>query len=322
MKFSTSSAALVLAIAASVSAYPAATETQLSKRDASIIQGYIYNIQEYNDKRDLFTADEKVKRESQIVTDVLTAIKDTDLAATIIADLVTDPTFGPITSNTITALIKSGAINIETLLQALNDSGLAVSVIQDLINDCDFYAEIYALALQFIESLPSKISAALGKSKRELEAIQLEARSQSVTLVARASLSSSSTEQILTSLLESLKDSGLANQVVEELVTNQGFLQWGADLVKQLFQQKAISIPELIQDVEESGLVPTLIKAFLNLQTFNTVITNALAAAFGKCDGSSVTKSITPTTTVTPTGTGTSIPTQTGVCRKKKRSNY
>ena len=90
-------------------------------------------------------------------------------------------------------------------------------------------------------------------------------------------------EDLLTSLMESLKSSGLASQVVNALVTDEQFYTWGADLIQQLFEQDAITIPELISDLADSGLIPSLFEAFFNLQTLNTVIANALNAFLGKC---------------------------------------
>lgn len=321
MKLTTTSATLILAIATSINCAPTSVgdSTELSKRDSSIIQGYIYNIEEYVEKREIMSDEMLAKRESQIVTDVLTAIKNTNLAPGILKYFITDKTLSPIVKNTIVALIKNGTIDLGTLLKALNDSGLAVEVIQNLISDCTFYADIYKLAGQYIGDLTSKILKSLGLSKRELELLNSY---ENPHLVARASGDSSDSDNsLLVSLMESLKDSGLADQVVRQLIVDPDFLSFGADLIKQLFDEDAISVSELVSDLAESGLVPSLIEAFLNLKTFNTVITNALAAAFGKCDGSSLTSSTTNSVSKTSSSTSPTA-SSTGRCRKKRRSMY
>ncbi|EGV64740.1 hypothetical protein PSN45_005086 [Yamadazyma tenuis] len=311
--------ALILACGISVQAAPTTVDSGLSVREITMVQESVANINDYVKKRDGLAAEEKSKRESQIVTDVLTAIKDTNLAVPILEYVINDSTLEPIAVNTISYLIKNDYINIDTLLKALNDSGLAVSVIQDLISDCNFYAEIYSLALGYISDLADKIGDYIkGLFRREY--MMVEITPKMAPLQRRAS-----EEEILTSLMESLKDSGLANQVVEALVVDPAFYSFGADLIKKLIEDNDISLSSLVADLLDSGLIPSLIKAFLNLGTFDTIITNALAAAFGKCDGSSVTSAITSATTVASITTtpisDIPLPTgSTGVCRKKKRS--
>lgn len=323
MKLSVASAALVLAYTSCIQAAPASfgTTSELTKRETGLVAGAIEGLEDYNAKRSDMSEEELIKRESQIVTDVLSAIKNTGLAPDILKYLTTDDTFAPISRDTIVFLVKNGVINIDTLLKSLNDSGLAVDVIQNLIEDCTFYADIYKLAASYIGDLAGKIADDLGFKKREefIATHLIGKRAVKADVAPRAS-----EEEILTSLMESLKNSGLADQVVRELVVDPDFLSFGADLIEELFKQDAISLGELIDALLDSGLIPSLIEAFLNLGTFNTVITNALAAAFGKCDGASVTSSVTESATKTETG-GPS-PTSSGgsgICRKKKRSyNY
>lgn len=315
MKLTATSATLVLAFTAAVNAAPAPYEgeTAVSKRDLSAANDVALAMNEFVAKRDTMSADEIMKRENQIVTDVLSLIKNFGFAPQILEYLVTDPTFGPITEKTIVYLVKNGLVNIGTLLKALNDSGLAVLVIRGLINDCALYQEIFKIAEQFISNLVQKIKDKI-TGKREL------AEFESAPIMV-PSVEKRDAYDVLVSVMESLKSSGLADQVVQALVTDQGFLNFGADLIKQLFQSGAITIPQLISDLADSGLVPSLFKAFFNLGTLNDVITTALAAASGKCGGpvsGTVASSAFPSTTATtPTSTGK------GACRKRRRSyNY
>lgn len=319
MKYFSFFVTLVFALFVSVQAAPATVGQghELAVREVSMMQETIDNINDYVQKREYLDSEELQKRESQIVTDVLRAVRDTNLAVPILQYLTTDDTLRPIAINTITYLIKNDIINLGTLLKSLNDSGLAVEVIQNLISDCSFYADIYQLALGYIRDLAQQIGDRLtGNSKREFMMVEITPKS----MQKRADDDNDS--PLLTSLMESLKNSGLADQVVRALVVDPDFLDFGADLIRNLIDEDAISIGELIDALLDSGLVPSLIEAFLNLGTFNTVITNALAAAFGRCDGSSVTASITEASSATPTASGSATPTATrpSVCRKKKRS--
>ncbi|CAK9441359.1 uncharacterized protein LODBEIA_P52270 [Lodderomyces beijingensis] len=358
MKFDLATATLVLAAISQVAASPALATpiapTELTTRELDVVNNAIANLNQFNAKRSVMTNAEFAKRENQIVTDVLAAIKDTNLAPGIVTWFINDPTLSQIATNVITEGIKQGWINVGTLLKSLNDSGLAVDVIHDLINYCPFYAEIFKLVLQELQNLPELIGNLLGlnsqsvseavvKSKREAFqelAAQRDDFDPTVVLYTRDG------EEILTSLMESLKNSGLANQVVEALVTDDGFYSWGASLIESLFKNNAITLGQLVDDLIQSGLIPTLIKNFLNFDTLKSVIVNALAAAFGQCKDTPATSTFatTPTGSPTPTvttGTAnlsslttfTGTPTATGPntlvtatttgktsCKKKRRS--
>ncbi|KAG5420068.1 hypothetical protein I9W82_001948 [Candida metapsilosis] len=305
MKFNFASVTLFFTAAVStVAALPAASAPlELTPREFEIANNALHNMEHYNTKRSLLTESEVVKRESQIVTDILAIVKDTNLAPGVIEYLISDPTLSNITINVVVAAIKNGWIDLDTLLKSLNDSGLAVDVIQDLINDCAFYTQIFKLVGELIENLPNIIGNLLGINaaavssavdKREIKGIEYAS-----PVYAR------DTQDILTSLMESLKNSGLANQVVEALVVDPDFYTFGGELISRLFSSGAITLGQLIDALVDSGLIPSLIKAFLNFDTLKSVIVNALAAAFGNCKDTSTTSSIVTTPTGGPKPTVT-----------------
>lgn len=164
MKFNFASVTLFFTAAVStVAAMPAASAPlELTPREFDIANNALHNMEHYNTKRSLLSEADIVKRESQIVTDILTIIKDTNLAPGVIEYFISDPTLSNITINVIVSAIKNGWINLDTLLKSLNDSGLAVDVIQNLINDCAFYAQIFKLVGQWLENLPNIIANLLG----------------------------------------------------------------------------------------------------------------------------------------------------------------
>ena len=322
MKLSIATSALVLTYLATVNAAPSEYNGAytISKREVDHANGIIANIESLKVKRDTLSLVEISTRESQIVTDVLTAINNTNLAPGIIKYFIDDPTLSKIATNAIVALVKSGIVNLNTLLKALNDSGLAAQVVTDLINDCAFYAEIFKIALSVIGDLVGKVfgKRELEEQMAELQAIGQQDLAKRATTTAAPSDGGFNLEAIITSLMESLKNSGLASSVVKALVVDDKFYTFGADLIKQLFQSDAITVPELVTALLQSGLIPSLIKEFLNFGTLRTVIVNALKAAAGKCDASTL-SSLSATTTITPTSGGSG---PTGTCKKRKRRSY
>lgn len=318
MRLTTTSATFVLAFAALVSAAPANYEqTSISKRDAQRITDVIESIQVFQAKRSSYVdAGELATREYAIVTDILSALNDTELAPKIIQGLIDNTTLQPLVTDATVAIIKSGLINLTTLFTALNDSGLAAKVIQDLISDCTFYAAIYQLAINEISGFLLKFTAAKSSTKREIVEVEPVAE-----LAAR-----DDSDSVVNNLLESLAQSGLASSVVRQLIVDPAFLKYGASLIQTLLQDNLIDFSALISALKDSGLVTSLFKEFFTLLTLQTVITNALAAAAGDCGtptGTATAPVTTPTrsataTVTTPTSTTTSKP--NGSCRKKRRA--
>lgn len=328
MKVSTVSTTLALALVAQLYAAPTevVTENSLTERQTDQINDVIVSLNHFSSKRALISDPVELQaREYAIVTQILAAINNTNLAPMIIQGLIDNKSLQPIVTDAVIAIIKSGLISLDTLFTALNESGLAASVIQSLISDCTLYQDIFKLALQEISNLTGLIAQKLaGNSKREL----LEIEEWVPTPAKRYDPNG-----VVNNLLESLANSGLASSVVRALIVDPQFLRYGASLVVELFNQNLINFGNLISALIDSGLVTSLFKEFFTLDTLKTVAVNALAAAFGDCGGSTI--SGTPTglttqktsTTSLPsfTATGTSIitasvtPTGTSNCKKRRR---
>lgn len=329
MKPSTLSATVLLALLANAQALPATVSetktTQLTVAQEAQIQDLILQLDSHNAKRALISDTVELQaREYAIVTQILAAINSTNLAPMIIQGLVDNKNLQPVVTQAVILIIKSGLISLNTLFTALNDSGLATTVIQSLINDCTFYQDIFKLALQEISGLVQKIEDKLAGKSVNLKRFDEEEESFSVEPVKRYDPNG-----VVNNLLESLAQSGLASSVVRALIVDPQFLQYGASLLKQLFDQNLINFGSLISAIADSGLVTSLFKQFFNVQTLKTIIFNSLAAAFNQCGGSTISGTPTGlvtqtlTTTVLPsfTATGTTLP--TGKCkRRRKRRSY
>lgn len=334
MKTTTVSATLVWAILASVQAAPANGNSQgstaLSTRDLENVHELVAMLNAHTTKRALISDPVELHaREYGIVTQILAAINDTDLAPQIIEGLIDNTTLQPIVTSAAVAIIKSGLVSLDTLFTALNDSGLASTVITDLINDCTFYQDIFKLAKTEISNLVGLIEDKLDGQDVSVKRNDDEDR----VLPKLLELSKRyNADGVVNNLLESLAASGLASSVVKALIVDPQFLKYGASLLETLFKDDLINFLSLISALEDSGLVTSLFQQFFTVSTLKTVIFNALAAAFDNCGGSTITGS--PTGLVTQTTVTTSLPsftaTQTAsitgtanVCKKKrKRRSY
>lgn len=340
--FSTIVVACLAFLSSTVWAFPAQThENALMVKRHSEMNDLIADLDYFVAKREDYGEDELVAREYEIVTQVLTLINQTEIAPVVLKYILDDPTLSKIAHDVILNVIENSDIDFTLLLTSLNDSGLAVDVIKAVISDCQFYLAVYQLVLSEIGNLGSLILRIL--SGGLISSSDVKKRSADVSglavFEAYPQVVARDTQEIVTNLMESLKNSGLANQVVLTLVTNPAYLKFGINLVTDIIKSGAIDFGDLIQAIIKSGLVPSLIKAFLNVQTLKTVIVNALAAAFGKCGGktstlssgttkSSSTTKATATSSATGTKTGTASSTTTGsgssgnciVIKRRKRS--
>lgn len=306
MKASTVTATLALALLTNVHAAPAnvVVETSLTKRDQDNVNDLIEMLNSYTVKRSMITDPVELQaREYAIVTQILAAINSTNLAPKIILGLVDNENLQPYVTDAVIAVIKSGLISLDTLFTALNDSGLAVKVIQDLINDCEFYQDIFKLALTEISNLVSKIEDKLAGNSVSVKRWDEE---ETEWVPRTQGLKRYDADGVVNNLLESLANSGLASSVVKALITDPQFLEYGVELIKELYTQGLINFSGLLSAIIDSGLITSLFKEFFNLSTLKTVIFNALAAAFDNCGGSTI--SGTPTGLTTQTTSTTSLP--------------
>lgn len=294
----------------------------LSKRENERITNAINMLNEFVAKRDSFLAKRNsptdsaeyaniVAREYATVTEILSAINDTGYATKLIQAILDNEDLQPTLTSLVEKLIKDGTINLTTLFTALNDSGLAATVIKDIINDCSFYSEIYELALAEVENLASKVFGS-SSSKRDLAA---------PVVLDEYKMMKRDNDSVLDNLLESVGNSGIATSVVEALLTDEKFLKYGASLLEDLFSSGTVTIGDVIDALTQSGIVTSLFKEFFTVDTLKTIIVNALKAASGTCDASSL-STLSATTTVTATSaTGTSTSTST-TCKKRRKRSY
>lgn len=316
MKVSTTSLAAVLACAASVAAAPASVEANdiVVKREAQLLS-VIASLDELTTqkaKRDAISQ-ELSQRDYAIVTEVLSALNDTDLSEDIIHFLATDPTLSNITVLTVVAVLKSGLVNLDTLLSALVQSGLINQVIQDVISDCQIYVDLFTLAESLISGLVQKVEAVIldgiSSLKRE-DTFQTDV----AMLAERATVN-----PIVLNLLESLKNSGLASSVVKSILTDSSYIPFAEKLIAGILASDALNILDTISAVTDSGLLGSLFKQIFSLSTVETVVTNAFAALSGTCNGGKVPLGGSSSGgSSSGSGSGTKTP-STNPCKKRRR---
>ncbi|CAN3372503.1 hypothetical protein DIURU_004999 [Diutina rugosa] len=327
MKYSHSALA-ALAVATQASAYVPVVDTDahlVLKRETQDLHKDLAELESMRARRDVMLADIQA-REYQIVTDVLAAIKNTNLAPEIIHYFATSPTFAPITISAIVYLLKSGLINYKALLEALDQSHLVTKVVNDLISDCSLYVDLFNIAKGYINDLLPVV-----KEKIQEGISNLFVREQADELPL-PSLEVRDVSPIVVNLMDSLGQSGLATQVVRDILTDTSYYPFAVSLVSAVLAAGGINVDEIVSAVKESGFVSNLMDELLTVNTFKTVVTNAFAAFAGDCanagnisfgGGSSSSGSSNSGSSGTSTGStggGTVIK---NPCKKRKRSfNY
>lgn len=353
MKVSTSATLTILATStvASASAVPGRIldlpERQysvkgLSKRDDKSLTELAQYINNYKHKREAID-EELMKRDYAIVTDVLTAINQTQLAPKVLDYFVSNPFFQTIIVQVFVAVMKSGVVSLEAVLEALTRSNLAVNVINDLISDCSLYVQLFNAAKGVISDLAGKVKDLISEGVssligRDEENDPLEA--YVVDMEKRVNL-----DDVVDNLLDSLYQSGLATSVVKDILTNSDYIPFAVQLIVSMLANNLIDIGNILGALKDSGLAVQLFQRLLNFLTLQTVASTAFAAFAGQCQdyqvsgGSSSSSGSSPgsTTTVTTGGnsgssgssgsTSGSSGSASGPCkrrvrRRKRRTNY
>ncbi|KAK6198729.1 opaque-phase-specific protein OP4 precursor [Scheffersomyces amazonensis] len=339
MKLTTSSALAILAYSASVNGFQAVKASSenehavVLKRDASPLElsqlipedalkninweALLAELDDIKIKRDVLDV-EISKREYKIVTDVLAAINQTQLAPLILHFFATDATFQPIVIDAVVFLLKSGIINFTALFNALDESNLVGNVIEDLIADCDLYVKLFNAAKDIIGNLAQivkdKIANGIGSlvSKRQVIPYNhdlLDMNKRDIDF-----------NNVVVNLMESLYNSGLATSVVKDILTDSSYIPFATNLLKALISNNALPIDQIIDALKDTDFAVDLFKQLLTIQNAITIAENAFAAFAGTCAASEAPGG-SPTTVTSGTSSGpTSSP---GTCkRRRKRSHY
>lgn len=322
MRLSSSAITAILAYTTFIEAAPAQVEANgavaVRQINHAELISKIEAFSEYKSKRESLT-DELDKREYEIVTEVLSALKDTNLAPQIIHYFATNSTFEPIVVNVIVGLLKSGLLNFDSLLSALVDSGLINTVIGQAISDCSLYQSLFSLAASLIKNLASKVETLI-----EEGVDKFTSKRDDSALPAVAQFDERDTSEVVINLLQSLGNSGLAYSVVKSILTDSSYIPFAVDLIKQVLANNALDIGEVLSAVKESGLLGSLFKQIFSLSTLETVVTTAFAAFSGDCGNPTGTTTSKGATTTSKAGTtttingGTSTATTTP-CKKRRR---
>lgn len=287
-------------------------EQQLAKRDdLERALAQFKDLQEMRVKRDDLAA-ELDAREYAIVTEVLTAIKDTDLAPVVLKYFSSSTALKTVAAEAVLYIVKSGLISVTTLLDYLVQSGLLTSVVNDVLGDCEVFASIFSIAKSLVSNF-------LSKSKRS-EKTEPYTQEEALELFRREGLlrprmlenygeDKRAVEDIILNVLESLADSGLASQVVETVLTDSLFLKFGVELITELVAADAIKVSSLLSAVKLSGLISALFTDLFKISTLEKIGTTALEAFKGDCSSSTATttnSTSTSTTSTSSTSTSTS----------------
>ena len=314
MRFSQTVACAIIAASVAVEAAPAPiTDKQntniLSKRGEleRALEQYLI-LHAMKSKRDLLNT-ELSAREYAIVTDVLTAIKDTGLAPVVLKFFVKNATLSNVAIDGVVFVVKSGIISAKSLLSLLVQSGLITSVLNDVLGNCEVYASIISIGETLLKGLFTREDLSEKRSAlthdQGLELLRRDGLMAPSDLDHTDTLEARDLDDVVLNLLESLAASGLGSQVVETVLTDTQFLAFGAKLIQTLYADGLLKLDTLVSAVTESGLLPALLKELLNISTLETIAKTAISAATGKCSSNSTVVQPATAVSATKVATGT-----------------
>ncbi|RKP29678.1 hypothetical protein METBISCDRAFT_24019 [Metschnikowia bicuspidata] len=149
------------------------------------------------------------EREYTVVTKVLEAIKNTDLAPVVLHYFTSNAILKVTAIKGVLFVVKSHLIDAAALLKLLVQSGVVTFVINDIIADCAFFVKFSVLKSEF------------HVDKRDLDRVVLN-------------------------VMESLIESGLATQVVKASLKDPQFFTFSASLLDTLYGQGHLKLLALM----------------------------------------------------------------------------
>ncbi|WPK22993.1 hypothetical protein PUMCH_000216 [Australozyma saopauloensis] len=292
MKFSNTALAVLATSAVVAEAAPTQMTESTASDSLSLIKRQelenalsdLNELKMMREKRELLES-ELSAREYTIVTNVLDAIKDTNLAPVVLKYFTSNVVLQAAAVQGILFVIKSNLISAATLLKYLTQSGLITSVINDIIADCGFFAQVLGLLKSELGNIFKRDEPYT--HEEGLELLRRDGLIEETEFDNLEMLDKRAVDDVINNVLDSLAKSGLATQVVEAALVDPKFYRFSALLIGVLYAQGLLKLQPLVQAVSQSGLVPALLSDLLNVLTLKTIASTAVNAFLGKC-GSTV----------------------------------
>lgn len=301
MKLANTAIAVLSASSVVVYAAPAQIKESLSSGGSDLVKREdleralldFESLKSMRAKRELLEG-ELSAREYQIVTTVLEAVKNTQLAPVVLKYFLKNVALQSAAVEGVVLVVKNKLISAATLLKFLVQSGLITTVINDIIADCAFFAQVLSMVKAELPNILSLLKSALPHIlKRDTpfsneEGLELLRKDGLIEENMYEELDDSELEKrdidgIVLNVMNSLAESGLATQVVETALTDPQFFTFGALLIGALYANGLLKLQSLISAVSQSGLLPALITDLVNVKSLRTIAGTAVAAFEGKC---------------------------------------
>lgn len=209
---------------------------------------------------------------------ILVFLKNSGLVNTIIELVLLNPELEKISAEATILLLKSGQVKLTDVFIALNKSGLALQTIELAVDDPQILPGLLRIGSELLKQngigILQKRSVALDDEvldKREMEETALYSTR---SLTKRES-------QLLNDIFAALKDSGLAESIIQNLLTNPELAAPAAHFLSDILKSHAITLSELLTALKESNFVLELLKQILGdkkvLERFGSLILDKVA---------------------------------------------
>lgn len=233
-------------------------------------------------KRDVMEGDETstlVQRSNLPFLDtILVFLKNSGLVNTIIELVLLNPELEKISAEATILLLKSGQVNLADVFIALNKSGLALQTIELALDDPQILPGLLRIGSELLKQngigILQKRSDALDDNVLDKRETEDAARDTTRSLTKRES-------QLLNDIFAALKDSGLAESVIQNLLTNPELAAPAAHFLSDILKSHAITLSELLTALKESNFALELLKQILGdkkvLERFGSLILDRVA---------------------------------------------
>lgn len=274
MKLSTSATACVLLYAtlgSSAAVLPLGNATEISVSEIAEVQALVAGLQQYNQQNEVMRL--HVRSTIPILDEILAALKDSGLANVIIDFVLLTPPILDVAIEGTIFVLKSGLVNLTDVFIALEKSGLVLQFLENSLDDPEILPGLLGLGKALLNENGINI---FGKrdeiASGEVQMFPIE---PTVGLSKRES-------ELLDELFLSLKESGLAWSVVQNLLTTPELAAPSAHFLSEIVKSGAISLSQVLTALKESNLVFNLLRDILQdralLEKFGQLLASRIAS--------------------------------------------
>lgn len=213
-----------------------------------------------------------------VLDSILSILNSSGLVNSIIDLVLLNPELLDMTIDTTIWIIRERLINLTDLFIAIQKSGLIIDILRLSLEDPDILPGLLRIGMELLRQSGINI---FGKRDFEFEVESPSSFPEEISSSSAVVVELNKREsELLNSVFQSLRDSGLAVSVVQHILTTPELAGPNAHFLLEVLRSNSLPIGDLFQALKESNLIWNLLRDILGdpsvLREFGSIIADRL----------------------------------------------